>query len=50
VGSFVGLFWTVWTASFHTCVDRTEVVFGQPLFTPVLTGVRLYSFAVLASI
>jgi hypothetical protein len=79
VGQPVGLFWTcvfqplftpiwigvrlIWTASFHTCVDRSEAVFYNlfshlfarsevvvllPLFTPVLTGVRQYSCVVLA--
>jgi hypothetical protein len=59
MGRFVGQFWVdighLWTASYHTCVDKSEVVFDNlfshlfarsevvvllPLFTPVLTGVR----------
>jgi hypothetical protein len=69
VGRFVGQFRAnirhLWTTSFHTYVDKSEVVFYNffshlfsrsevvvllPLFTPVLTRVRQYSCVVLASV
>jgi hypothetical protein len=55
----------IWTASYHTYVDKSEAVFYNlfshlfarsevvvllPLFTPVLTGVRQCSYVVLASV
>jgi hypothetical protein len=36
--------------SFHTYISRSEVIVHLPLFTSVLVGVRLRSFAVVESV